>query len=456
MVAEQGGYCFAAFRGTTLTWVDWQQNIELGSEEICESTSMSHKTCCTVRAGFYHAYDTKYRNELESAIRECAKSCKNPDECVVFTGHSQGGAIAAVAGLAMADLNPYVITFGQPATVDAPCDLISSERWYRFVNTKASDVGIAYDPIPFAPSFGASFFGHMIILGEDPTGVAYIGLDSNKEFSPLNVKGFEAHSMVADGVPYPGYWDRIKALVGNATDFPIPADGFSDHTLCSRSRECLSGKCRRDVRFSFYRCKGTKCKYDEDCDTGRCDSGICLAKLGSCMGCNEDSDCAGGKCLAFRCSNRHGLMDNNCVCGVDSDCESGRCELFETGQCEAKLPVGSSCNEDSDCMSEYCTWRFKCGEKLEIGEFCTASAQCDSSSCKWFRCRDKPKTQPAMVVETEALPQQRIEGTHEFSPLLVYMAAVVACVATVFSATPLASLFRRYRDGYHPVADSTL
>jgi hypothetical protein len=84
------------------------------------------------------------------------------------------------------DSNPYFVTFGQPATVNVPCRLISSELWFRFVNfTKASDVGIAYDPIPFAPGMGASYFGHMILLGEDSIDVAYVGLDANDAFGPL-------------------------------------------------------------------------------------------------------------------------------------------------------------------------------------------------------------------------------------------------------------------------------
>jgi pimeloyl-ACP methyl ester carboxylesterase len=77
------------------------------------------------------------------------------DECVVITGHSQGGAIALVAALYLADLNPYVITFGQPPTVEAPCNLVTSDRVYRWVNTKnAGASGIAYDPVPMAPGLG--------------------------------------------------------------------------------------------------------------------------------------------------------------------------------------------------------------------------------------------------------------------------------------------------------------
>ena len=58
------------------------------------------------------AYDTPYRSDMEKSLRDCAKDCVNKDECVVLTGHSQGGAIAAVAAVHLADLNPYVITFG--------------------------------------------------------------------------------------------------------------------------------------------------------------------------------------------------------------------------------------------------------------------------------------------------------------------------------------------------------
>lgn len=108
------------------------------------------------------------------------------------------GAIAAVAALPLADLNPYVITFGQPNTLDAPCDLITSTRWYRFINTKETPyVGLTNDPVPFVPGLGADSFGHMILLSNYYTGFAYIGLDAQDFFGPLNVGGFEAHSMVS-------------------------------------------------------------------------------------------------------------------------------------------------------------------------------------------------------------------------------------------------------------------
>ena len=142
------GYCFVSFRGTSMTWEDWKQNLDMGTKEICVNIDAAVEKCCTSRKGFYEAYNTDYRAEVEKAVRDCAETCDDKDECVVITGHSQGGAIAAVAALYLADLNPYIITFGQPVTLDAPCDLITSDRMYRFVNTKETDtIGIAYDPV---------------------------------------------------------------------------------------------------------------------------------------------------------------------------------------------------------------------------------------------------------------------------------------------------------------------
>lgn len=175
---------------------------------------------------------------MEKSLRDCAKDCVNKDECVVLTGHSQGGAIAAVAAVYMADLNPYVITFGQPPTIYNPCQLITSDRWYRYVNTKnvmSGLVGITYDPVPFAPGLGADQFGHMIMLSDDPTDVAYIGLDTQDSFSPLNVNGFEAHSMVhAIGSNYSGYYDRLQMIVASYanTSYPVNLSGYSSGSLC--------------------------------------------------------------------------------------------------------------------------------------------------------------------------------------------------------------------------------
>lgn len=382
LMAKKDGYCFGAFRGTTMTWIDWQQNIRFGKEDVC-----SEKTCCQTRTGFYDAYDTDYKKAFESSIRKCAATCDNPDECVVLTGHSQGGAIAAVAALFLADLNPYVMTFGQPHTIESPCELVSSQRWFRFINTKDSGkVGLTYDPVSFVPGLGADSFGHMLLLSTDSSGVAYIGLDAQDAFGPLNVGGFEAHSM--KGTPtHPGYLDRLEHILGNVTTYPIRTTGYADGSLCTESKECESGKCASETRFTFNRCVGVECEENKDCETDRCDHGLCIPKLGSCMPCDEDSDCAGNKCLLFKCAGSDGLMDDNCVCKWDSDCSSGRCEGLVPPQCEAQRPLGTYCDENSDCLSGYCNWKFHCADRLPGGSFCNQHEECQSGHCSWwFRC----------------------------------------------------------------------
>jgi hypothetical protein len=365
LVAKKMGYCFAAFRGTTLRLDDWRQNFLLGTEQVCKGPK-DQEECCSTRKGFYQAYNTAYKTDMEASLRECASDCSDPDECVVLTGHSQGGAIAAVAALYLPDLNPYVITFGQPLTVKQPCPLIISQRYYRYVNSKDSVEGrmdgISYDPVPFLPVDGMDSFGHMIILSSDITGVAYIGLDAQDYFGPLDINA-DAHAMVNLDYPPTGYLDRTNAIIEEYSDndsYLVRTSGYLSGTLCSEGKECASDKCEKDVKLAYSRCVGPECQKNKDCGTARCDSGLCLPKLGSCMACNEDSDCVGNHCLLFRCSNENGFMDNNCRCYSDSDCNSGRCEGWFPPHCKAQLQNGSRCNEDSDCRSDHCTWRFRC------------------------------------------------------------------------------------------------
>mmetsp|Transcript_5956 Transcript_5956/g.8422 ORF Transcript_5956/g.8422 Transcript_5956/m.8422 type:complete len:483 (+) Transcript_5956:112-1560(+) len=356
LVAKRDGYCFGAFRGTTLTLEDWRQNIRLGKEPICDKDGV----CCETRQGFFDAYMTPYHEPWEKAMRACAATCTNPMECVVLTGHSQGGSIAAVASVALADLAPLTITFGQPYTLDFPCARIDSERFYRFINTEGDDDGIVYDPVSFIPGLGADAFGHTIILSNDHTGVAYIGLDAQDYFSPLDLSA-AAHNMQGTE-EYPGYLDRVNTLVESGS-FPIRNDGYVAGSLCSDGKECQSGICESETTWANERCVGVECTADSDCDTGRCDSGICLPKLGSCQTCDEDTDCKGGRCLGFPhyvCSGPEGLMDTNCACNFDRDCRTGKCEGILDFTCEALSPPGARCNEDSDCQSGSCSWWFSC------------------------------------------------------------------------------------------------
>ena len=132
----------------------------------------------------------------------------------------------------------------------------------------------------------------------------------------------------------------------------------------SQDIECASGHCGKETGFSYNRCIGTACKRDEECDTGRCDSGVCIPKLGSCQVCDEAADCLSGTCSAlFRCSGEKGLMDDDCACVFNADCLSGRCEGLNPRICEAQLGLDAYCNESSDCVSGFCSWKFRCEKK---------------------------------------------------------------------------------------------
>jgi len=228
--------------------------------------------------------------------------------------------------------------------------------------------GISYDPVPFVPGLGDDFFGHRIILSNDDTGVAYIGLNSQDHFASFDVEHFEAHSMFAtEESPYPGYADRIRKIVslhGGRELYPIRSNGFLGGSSCTDHADCESQQCARETGLSWMRCLGVECNSNEDCKSNRCDSGLCVPKLGSCQVCEEDSDCESGSCSwRFRCAEtKDGLMGDHCQCNVNADCVSNRCEGFNPPICEAKLAVGAACNEGSDCISEKCSWGFQCSD----------------------------------------------------------------------------------------------
>jgi hypothetical protein len=144
------GNCIVAFRGAPLNWKDWNESVNLTRNNVCNRNLLGKQVCCTTRQGFYDAYfQTKYFSRLEQSIRDCARKCpKGLEECVVLTGHDKGGSMATLAAISLSDIIPFVITFGQPPTLEFPCDLIPSKRLYRFINTQETDtIGIVYDPV---------------------------------------------------------------------------------------------------------------------------------------------------------------------------------------------------------------------------------------------------------------------------------------------------------------------
>jgi hypothetical protein len=210
-----------------------------------------------------------------------------------------------------------------------------------------------------APGIGTDHFGHMILLGS--TGMAFLGLDGRDYMHPYSV-GIDAHKMVRNSTPFPGYEDRIRAYL-SVNRFPFPAAGYAIGSLCSEDIECQSQNCKSETAISLKRCLGFECQQDYDCDdSNRCDKGLCLPKNGYCIPCDEDSDCPGNttRCKLKQCSSRNGLMENQCRCKNDDTCDSGRCEGFFDSKCKPRMSVGSSCDEHSDCITGYCSWELVC------------------------------------------------------------------------------------------------
>jgi len=259
LVTEIDGYCFAAFRGTVITSLrDVFQNMQFGNRLVCDSSGGG--ACCNVERGFWQGYNANYRYKMEAALRDCTTRCTNSSFPVVLTGHSQGAAIAAVGALYLADLRPILITFAQPPTIDAPCDLINSDKYYRFENSRVRENRgtTTYDPVPYLP-VRASHFGHQIMLGEDATSVAYIGKDTAVQFRPWDTdNGFASHRLTPSGI---GYIHRIESIVAeyhysSIRSYPVQSSGFVAGSVCSSDVECASKRCSNNICTTYRRLRG--------------------------------------------------------------------------------------------------------------------------------------------------------------------------------------------------------
>lgn len=196
IVAKKDGRCFLAFRGTTVDIDDWFQNIGLGSIDIYKDNDNSTGEFCNAREGYADFLFSDLVTQGGMDLQACAATCTDPDDCIILTGHSQGGAIAVLAAILLYTTNPITITFGQPLAVSRGCDLLRSERMYRYVNSlyleeEGEEPEIAYDPVPLLPGFGQGrgHYGYYLLLGDDTTALKVRLLAPSKESSVENAAG---------------------------------------------------------------------------------------------------------------------------------------------------------------------------------------------------------------------------------------------------------------------------
>jgi len=223
--------CYVAFRGTLLgggyfNLADMFQYIQLGTEEVCPA---NEAVCCQTRTGLWDAYNTNYREELESDLADClaAITCDDGDDCLVLTGQSQGGSAAQIAAVLLQQYDPLVVTFGTEPTLNEECPHVAdATRWFRFANTGLSFLfrGIEYDRFPFI-SNRYSNFGYTLLLSDG--GVANLGLNSQDKFGPAQfLSVFNAHSMGS-------YRSRIQAL-----GTTVAVTGYAAGSPCTQASEC--------------------------------------------------------------------------------------------------------------------------------------------------------------------------------------------------------------------------
>ncbi len=307
ILAKTGGRCYVAFRGTNVNVEDWLQNADLGDAFVYKDNDNSTEPACEARAGFAYFLTASPVQQGVADLNECVETCEDPDDCVVITGHSQGGAIAALASITLFSYNPIIVTFGQPPTLDPGCPYVPSERFYRYVNSmkdidEEDDMG--FDLVPFAPTFisGSGHYGYYILLSDDPMNVKYLGFNDDYEFVPaISDNKAAAHTM--SGTSY-GYESRIASLLEN---FPsVGTGGFEAGNICedSYSDLCLSGSC---VEFKCIPTGGVQ--------------ELCIKSS-----CETDSDCAGDAvCIWDSCALGAGMVQDGCPCGVSSDCANNDC-----------------------------------------------------------------------------------------------------------------------------------
>merc|ERR1711871_1070165 len=148
-----------------------------------------------------------------------------------------------------------------------------------------------------------------------------------------------------------------------------PCVATSDHVqpVCQEASSSIFGFKKNKGKFCM-RCQsqGNACDGDQDCASGVCNSGKCMA-VGLRVGeaCKEDDQCVSNDCRKKVCS--AGNLGAGESCRVDSQCSSGKCSHFigkagacrvsDSQVCEAtkkskNRPAGCPCSKDKQCAGD--------------------------------------------------------------------------------------------------------
>lgn len=254
ILARRNGICYVGYQATLDGIYDHLQNVKNGWKPVCQGLN-PNRTCCDTRTGWWEAYtQPSFLKEFEEAVGDCVAQCPDKDKCLFLIGASQGAALAALGAVHFADYNPYVVQLGAFKTFKPGCDAINPSRWFNFVNSGICEVlslrVLLYDFLWPIEVRGEQYYGHMLQLSDDTSGMKYWGLNAqNWRVNPiLTIISFAAHvrtgfSVCASMVDYE---NRLRLyLKRNNKDgtYPVRLNGFVDGTFCRRNDECLSNNC---------------------------------------------------------------------------------------------------------------------------------------------------------------------------------------------------------------------
>ena len=277
LVVKKNGECYVAWRGSKLElWAEWEQNFDVTVKTLPNSN-------CQVHSGFDSNYSQ--RDLVDEAIADCLSSCGSSNCPLILTGHSQGGATAAVASLYWNDKNPIVITFGAPRAIYSNCSSVQADQHFRFVTVAtASEDWMQYDLVSTIRPGGATIrhYGHAFLINEQ-SHLAYLG---------YNIDAPRSDALPSLAVHWPDvYLKRIEQLYNELDDgtYPVYNSGWSSNEACDSDGECASGRCTGARRCQTLMESYGTCQQDSDCESGKCVSflsalrSVCAANAMSCL-----------------------------------------------------------------------------------------------------------------------------------------------------------------------------
>lgn len=151
-VVRRGKQLIVAFRGTVITEIEnWKTNIDL------KPVPITPKAEAEIHSGFRNAYLL-----VKPKLTQILRDAQQPDDRIIYTGHSLGGALAVMAAqdLAHMEAKPRIYTFGQPQVGNAAFAKTCPGKLYRFVHDK--------DPVARVPEIrGYEHFGELIYFNNE-------------------------------------------------------------------------------------------------------------------------------------------------------------------------------------------------------------------------------------------------------------------------------------------------